>query len=77
VANQSNLDKKAKLEALRQRKNNRPVKIDNASLPAGSPMYYYCTSCGHLADTMPENWFITPPRSLCTKCQELKDQGWL
>jgi hypothetical protein len=51
-------------------------KIDNSSLVAGSPMYYYCQSCGQLADCLPESHF-NPPRKLCSECRALKDCGWL
>lgn len=66
------------LQALRQRreKNAKKKKIDNASLPAGSPMYFYCISCAGLADTKPEG-YITPPKKLCGECRALKDLGWL
>ena len=71
--------KEERLEALRQRRAHPPKQIDNASLYAGSPMYYYCTSCGHVADKLPENWDpqFTRPKQLCDECQNLKDLGWL
>lgn len=47
---------------------------DNASLPAGSPMYYGCKSCNEVI-TVPENWISRPV--LCPQCQALKDCGWL
>lgn len=50
--------------------------IDNSSLPAGSPMHYYCISCGLVADVLPE-LHVNAPRRLCTECQALKDLGWL
>ena len=65
------------LAALKDRRENAPEQIDNASLPAGSPMYYYCKACGHIAETKPEGWFVNPPRKLCAECQALKDLGWL
>ncbi len=68
--------KAAMLKALHDRRANPPERIDNASLYAGSPLYFYCLSCGWLADTVPEN-YITRPARLCLKCQELKDLGWL
>jgi len=64
------------LNCLQQRRENKPKQIDNGSLYAGSPMYFYCKSCGHLADTKPESYF-TPPKKLCAECQALKDLGWL
>lgn len=64
------------LEALAKRRENQPKRISNSSLYAGSPMYFYCKSCGHLADEKPES-YIFPPKSLCDECQALKDLGWL
>lgn len=69
--------REAAMQALDDRRANQPEKIDNASLPAGSPMYYYCKSCGHLADTKPENWFVGSVKKLCDECQAMKDCGWL
>lgn len=68
--------KEVALADLRRRRANQPVPIDNASLPAGSPMYFYCVSCGHVAEVKPEN-YITAVRRLCPECQALKDMGWL
>ena len=52
--------KEAALQALatRRQENAAKEKIDNASLPAGSSMYYYCISCGGLADVKNEGWFL-------------------
>lgn len=69
--------KEAALEALKERRANPPKKIDNASLHAGSPMYFYCKSCGHLADTLPESYFLSTPKKFCDECSALKDIGWL
>lgn len=71
------LSKAERLQKLHERRKNPPQKIDDASLPAGSPMHYYCISCGYLADTLPESWFMGLPKKLCPECQELKDLGWL
>jgi uncharacterized OB-fold protein len=68
--------KEAALKALAKRRAHQPKQIDNASLYAGSPMYFYCRSCGHLSDTKPEG-YLSPPRRLCEDCQDLKDRGWL
>lgn len=68
--------KEAALKALEERRDNRPEPIDNSSLPAGSPMHYYCVSCGHKSDTLPEA-HVTPPKKLCDECQALSDLGWL
>jgi len=66
------------LEALRNRReeNAQKKKINNADLPAGAPMYFYCKSCDALADTKPELYTDTP-KKLCDECQALKDLGWL
>ena len=67
------------LSALKKRKeeNAKKEKIDNSSLEAGSPMYFYCKVCGGLADTLPENYLFSAPKKLCKECQALKDCGWL
>jgi len=70
--------KKYALKALaeRRKKNRKAEKIDNSSLHAGSPMYFYCKGCDELADTLPEN-YISRPKKLCDECQALQDLGWL
>ena len=68
--------KEAALKALAKRRKDKPKQIDNASLFAGSPMYFYCVSCGHESDVLPED-FLNRPKKLCAKCQALKDLGWL
>ena len=68
--------KEERLKALAERRVNAPEKIDNASLYAESPMYFYCVSCGHGAAKLPEN-YITPPSSLCPECAALKVMAWL
>lgn len=60
------------LQRLADRIANQPKQIDNASLYAGSPMYFYCKLCGHLADKLPES-YISPPKKYCTDCKQLKD----
>jgi hypothetical protein len=64
------------LKALRDRRAHKPERIDNASLYAGSPMYFYCVSCGHLADVLPEG-YLSRPKQLCDECAALKEMGWL
>lgn len=64
------------LTALVERRAKQPTQIDNAALVAGSDMYFYCISCGHLADVKPEN-YLSRPKQLCAECQALKDLGWL
>ncbi len=39
-------------------------------------MHYYCVSCGHKSDTLPEA-HVTPPKKLYDECQALSDLGWL
>lgn len=64
-------DKPALLR-LKQRLENPPKQINNSSLPAGSPMYFYCRICGHQSDVKGES-YTDPPRKYCGDCQELKD----
>ena len=64
------------LKALTYRREHQPKQIDNSSLYAGSPMYYYCRSCGHQSDCLPETHWGAP-RKLCNECQALQDLGWL
>lgn len=68
--------RKAALAALKQRRAHQPTRIDNSALHAGSDMTYYCKSCGHVSDVLPEAHF-TRPRALCEECLALKDLGWL
>ena len=50
------------------------TKIDNGSLPAGSPMHYYCRFCGEPTETLPEG-HLGRPRTACEPCQVLRDHG--
>ena len=68
--------KETALKALAERRASKPDRIDNSSLPAGSPMFFYCVTCGHLSDTKPES-YTSVPKSLCAECQALKQAGWL
>lgn len=70
--------KKEALAALESRRaqSAKTKKIDNASLHAGSPMYFYCASCGVNHAVLPE-LYVTPPPKLCEECKALKDCGWL
>lgn len=70
------MNKEQAVKALEKRKANPPKRIDNASLYAGSPMYYYCHSCGALADVLGEE-HTCAPRRLCEDCQEMNEKGWL
>ena len=55
---------------LADRRASAPEHIDNASLIAGSPMYYYCQACGHLVVELPEDWWRNPPSTLCDWCRD-------
>ena len=55
----------------------RGKQIDNSSLPAGSPMYYYCKGCEALLETRPEGWFGRGPEPYCTSCTILAAHGML
>jgi hypothetical protein len=58
-------------QRLARRLNNPPKRVNNASLYAGSPMYFYCELCAHLAATLPENYTTKPPK-YCKECGDLK-----
>ena len=77
LATEKGKDFALKALAKRRKENKKKKRIDNSSLPAGSPMYFYCKSCGGLADTLPENYFLSTPKNLCGECQALKDLEWL
>jgi len=49
--------------------------IDNSSLPAGSPMYYYCHGCGIQVAVLPETWFLNAPPNYCESCKIFADHG--
>lgn len=70
------LDTAGEALALRRAENSQKEKINNASLYAGSPMYYYCKSCDALAATLPE-CHISPAPRFCGPCRDLFDQGRL
>lgn len=59
------------LERLRKRIDNPPKQIDNNSLHAGSPMYFYCKMCAGHSDTMPES-YTGSPNQFCGHCLELR-----
>lgn len=54
---------------LEQRRASAPEQIDNATLHAGSPMFYYCHGCGHQVAELPEDWWRHPPPVLCDWCK--------
>lgn len=59
----------------RQEENKNKKRIDNSSLYAGSPMYYYCRLCFLHIATLPETHDGPSPK-YCDDCQELLDAGW-
>lgn len=65
------------LQALAERKTEAKVRgqVDNASLYAGSPMYFYCNICGLETDVKPENYMTTPKRR-CEECCGLVAAGF-
>ena len=65
-------------QALKERraKAKKIKRIDNASLYAGSAMYYYCHDCGLESDVRGESDF-SPVCHTCGPCQSMKDKGWL
>lgn len=64
------------LTKLAERRKDVPVKVDNSSLIAGSPMFFYCVSCRHISDVKPED-YVSEPKKLCEECEALKVCGWL
>lgn len=49
-------------------------RTDNGSLPAGSPMFFDCLTCGEEI-SVPETYLKKP--DLCSECWQLKKLGWL
>ena len=47
---------------------------DNASLPAGAMMRFYCRHCCKLTETLPET-FRRAPKTLCMPCEVLEMHG--
>lgn len=60
----------------RKEENNRKGRVNNGSLWAGAPMYYYCRHCGAI-DIKPENFDprYNPVKDPCDKCKELLENG--
>ena len=62
-------------ELKKRRENNKNIeKIQNHTLSAGSPMYFYCLTCNETI-VMPESHPLSP--KLCRECEALKECGWL
>lgn len=49
--------------------------VDNAALPAGSPMFYYCNGCGVETAVKEEGWYTNPPPWFCQDCRPLHEEG--
>lgn len=60
----------------RKEENNKRERVNNSSLWAGAPMYYYCRYCGAV-DIKPENFdpCCNPVKDPCEKCKELLANG--
>lgn len=60
----------------RKEENSKKKRVNNASLRAGSPMYYYCKYCG-AEDIKPEcfNPRTDPIKDPCDACRELIEKG--
>lgn len=59
------------LRELQHRLASQPRQINNNMLYAGSPMYFYCVMCGHLADILPESYMCVPKKH-CKACVAVK-----
>lgn len=71
------LEQREAVEALQERKaaNADVERVDNHSLPAGAPMYYYCRLCGMELGAHPEAHVGPAPR-YCSPCETLVEAGW-
>jgi len=71
-----NIDLKTAMKQFekRKKKNSKEAKIDNSSLYAGSPMYFYCKFCDAQTDVLPE-CYIGKPKQICTPCEVLHIHG--
>lgn len=58
----------------RYNENKDKKRVDNSSLYAGSPMYYYCRACMAFITTLPETHLSAPPR-YCEYCSDLRDKA--
>lgn len=69
-------ERTAMLKALKRRRkaNLNIVRVDNASLRACEPMYYYCRLCG--AEMKLSEDHDPPAPSHCDDCFLLREQGW-
>jgi hypothetical protein len=69
-------EQESAISALEIRRSDRPKQKDNASLHAGSMMYYYCRMCGHESDVRGEGDF-SPVRHYCNSCEKMRTAGWV
>lgn len=70
--------KDPRLDELQARREfNEGKQVDNSTLEAGSPMYYYCKTCGAHVATKPEGWWQNAPPSHCAPCKDLLADGVL
>lgn len=58
----------------RKKANSKQAQVDNSSLPAGSPMTYYCKYCGDKTAVLPEEHVETAP-TVCKACEALAIHG--
>lgn len=58
----------------RQKANKKRVHVDNSLAHAGSPMYFYCPTCGGEI-VVPED-YLTKPKH-CHDCRDMIDKGWM
>ena len=70
-----NVDLKVAMKQFEKRqKENKGKQIDNASLYAGSPMYFYCQFCGVQTAVLGELYTCTPC-TVCDPCEILHVHG--
>jgi hypothetical protein len=68
-------DKTLAIEQFQKRKKaNKGKQVDNSSLMAGSPMYFYCKYCGEHTETLPEGYW-SKPKTKCDACKLLREHG--
>lgn len=68
-------DKTTAIETFISRyRDNQGKQINNSSLYAGSPMYYYCRHCGIHTETLPESHW-GKPNTICEPCKALEMNG--
>jgi hypothetical protein len=66
-------NRESAMRAFRKRKDmNMGKQINNSSLQAGSPMYFYCRFCGVQTDVLPES-YTTIPCKICSECDHLHE----